>query len=43
MELNVKHLVCTNAGDDNLDIDWGYQGKMQFVVVKQNVGSEITL
>ena len=37
--VNVKHLVCTNAGDDNLDIDWGYQGKMQFVVVKQNVGS----
>ena len=37
--VNVKHLVCTNAGDDNLDIDWGYQGKMQFVVVKQNVGA----
>ena len=33
--VNVKHLICTNAGDDNLDIDWGYQGKMQFVVVKQ--------
>ena len=31
--VNVKHLVCTNAGDDNLDIDWGYQGKIQFVVV----------
>ncbi len=37
--VNVKHLVCTNAGDDNLDIDWGYQGKMQFVVVKQKVGT----
>jgi hypothetical protein len=37
--VNVKHLVCTNAGDDNLDIDWGYQGKMQFVVVKQKVGA----
>ena len=34
--VNVKHLICTNAGDDNLDIDWGYQGKMQFVVVKQS-------
>ena len=34
--VNVKHLVCTNAGDDNLDIDWGYQGKMQYVVVKQS-------
>ena len=37
--VNVKHLVCTNAGDDNLDIDYGYQGKMQFVVVKQGVGA----
>ena len=36
--VNVKHLVCTGAGDDNLDIDWGYQGKMQFVVVKQANG-----
>lgn len=34
--VNVKHLVCTNAGDDNLDIDWGYQGKMQYVIVKQS-------
>ena len=37
--VNVKHLICTNAGDDNLDIDWGYQGKMQFVVVKQSSDS----
>ena len=36
--VNVKHLICTGAGDDNLDIDWGYQGKMQFVVVKQTSG-----
>ena len=36
--VNVKHLICTGAGDDNLDIDWGYQGKMQFVVVKQSSG-----
>jgi len=33
--VNVKHLICTAAGDDNLDIDWGYRGKMQFVIVKQ--------
>ena len=41
--VNAKHLICTGAGDDNLDIDWGYQGKMQFVVVKQssNVGDHI--
>ncbi|URQ73945.1 hypothetical protein M9C82_02095 [SAR86 cluster bacterium] len=37
--VNVKHLVCTNAGDDNLDFDWGYQGKIQFVVIKQKVGA----
>ena len=36
--VNVKHLICTGAGDDNLDIDWGYQGKMQYVVVKQSSG-----
>ena len=34
--VNVKYLICTGAGDDNLDIDWGYQGKLQFVIVKQS-------
>ena len=34
--VNVKYLICTGAGDDNLDIDWGYRGKMQFVIVKQS-------
>ena len=29
--VNVTHLVCTGAGDDNLDIDWGYTGKMQYL------------
>ena len=30
--VDVKHLICTGAGDDNLDIDWGYQGRMQYVL-----------
>ena len=37
--VNVKHLVCTNAGDDNIDVDWGYTGKLQYVVIKQASGS----
>ena len=41
--VNVKHLICTNAGDDGLDFDWGYQGKMQHVIVTQpdNFGDHI--
>ena len=31
----MKRLICTGAGDDNLDIDWGYQGKLQYVIVQQ--------
>ena len=33
--VDVKHLICTGAGDDNLDIDWGYTGRMQYVIVQQ--------
>ena len=33
--VDVKHLICTGAGDDNLDIDWGYQGRLQYVIVQQ--------
>jgi hypothetical protein len=29
-------LICTGAGDDNLDIDWGYQGRLQHVIVQQS-------
>jgi hypothetical protein len=29
-------LICTGAGDDNLDIDWGYQGRLQYVIVQQS-------
>ena len=36
--VDVKHLICTGAGDDNLDIDWGYQGRMQYVLVQQSNG-----
>jgi hypothetical protein len=32
----VKRLICTGAGDDNLDIDWGYQGRLQHVIVQQS-------
>ncbi len=30
-----KHLVCTSPGDDGIDFDLGYQGKIQFAVVQQ--------
>ena len=33
--VDVKRLICTGAGDDNLDIDWGYQGRLQYVIVQQ--------
>lgn len=31
----VKHFVCTSPGDDGIDFDLGYQGKIQFAVVQQ--------
>ena len=34
--VDVKRLICTGAGDDNLDIDWGYQGRLQYVIVQQS-------
>ena len=34
--VDVKYLVCTGADDDNLDIDWGYQGRLQYVIVQQS-------
>lgn len=33
--VNVKHLVLTNNEDDSLDWDFGYQGKIQFLIVQQ--------
>jgi len=33
--VNAKHLVLTGADDDSLDTDNGYNGNLQYVVVKQ--------
>jgi hypothetical protein len=33
-----KHLLCTSPGDDGLDFDLGFQGKIQFAVVQQSAG-----
>ena len=33
---NMKHLVVSHAGDDSVDWDEGYQGNLQYVIVKQN-------
>jgi len=33
---NVKHLVVVNANDDSVDWDEGYQGNMQYVLIKQS-------
>ena len=33
---NMKHLVVSNALDDSVDWDEGYQGNMQWVLVKQS-------
>ncbi len=32
---NLKHIVLIGNGDDNIDTDHGYQGKMQYVYIKQ--------
>ena len=34
--VNAKHLVCTYNQDDGIDWDFGYTGKLQFVVVQQD-------
>lgn len=34
--VNAKHLVCQNNGDDGFDWDFGYQGKLQFLVLQQD-------
>lgn len=33
--VNLKHIVLIGNGDDNIDTDHGYQGKMQYVYIKQ--------
>ncbi len=39
--VNVKHVVCTGIGDDNIDWTFGWTGKAQFVVSQQyeNIGN----
>ena len=34
--VNAKHVVVTGARDDSIDWDEGYQGNLQYVVVKQS-------
>jgi hypothetical protein len=34
--VNIKHIVITEADDDGLDWDFGWNGKAQFIVVSQN-------
>jgi hypothetical protein len=34
--VNAKHLVCQHNGDDGIDWDNGYRGKLQFVIVQQD-------
>lgn len=34
--VNAKHLVCTNNQDDGFDWDFGYSGKLQFLVLQQD-------
>ncbi len=34
--VNAKHLVATGHDDDNLDFDFGYRGKIQYVYIKQD-------
>jgi hypothetical protein len=34
--VNLKHIVLTNIEDDSLDWDFGYQGKIQFLLTKQS-------
>jgi len=34
--VNAKHLVCVNNQDDGFDWDFGYSGKLQFLVLQQD-------
>lgn len=34
--VNAKHLVCMNNQDDGFDWDFGYSGKLQFLVLQQD-------
>ncbi|WP_437605322.1 hypothetical protein WMF20_29855 [Sorangium sp. So ce834] len=34
--VNAKHLICAQNGDDGIDWDLGYVGKLQFIAVQQD-------
>jgi len=36
---NLKHMVITQPGDDGIDWESGYQGKIQFLVIQQPAGN----
>ncbi|WP_433932965.1 hypothetical protein AB3662_02200 [Sorangium cellulosum] len=36
--VNAKHLACQYSGDDAFDWDYGYRGKLQFLVAQQDPG-----
>ncbi len=38
--INVKNLAVWNIGDDSVDIDHGYRGKMQFILIVQGASGE---
>jgi hypothetical protein len=38
--VNGKYLVCQSAGDDGVDWDLGYRGKLQFVVLESREAAE---
>ncbi|HEU4412715.1 MAG TPA: hypothetical protein VFS43_46155 [Polyangiaceae bacterium] len=35
--VDVKHLICQRAGDDGFDLEQGYTGRMQFLVMQQDL------
>lgn len=39
--VNVKYVVIWNAGDDSIDIDEGYRGKLQFLFAVQGQGATV--
>ncbi|WP_428387970.1 hypothetical protein [Mucisphaera sp.] len=39
--VNVKNLAVWNIGDDSLDIDQGYRGKLQFVFIVQGAAGSL--
>lgn len=40
--VNARHLVATGADDDNLDFDFGYRGRIQYVYVRQDAAGQDT-